>query len=183
MAILGAQAAGAPPDPTPCRSEPSPRRSKESGQPSLPPLTGSGKLCRHSSAGRRHPPRAPRLRGRHAKSLRWGRQSREGEAPTQRLATVNGKPALGGLQPTRLSWDWDKLRQPRHLLFDFLGRQTRPLEDLGVCQATCQLQGSEQDAAPYSSLSLTGCFASITAAANDGSNIYESLMRSRPCAK
>ena len=69
----------------------------------------------------------------------------------------------------RLSWGWEKLRQPRHLLFDFLGRQTRPLKGLGVFQATCQLQGSEQNVTPYSSLSLTSYFTSIATAANNSS--------------
>lgn len=70
------------------------------------------------------------------------------------------------LNQTRLSWGWNKLRQPGHLLFDFLGRQTRPFEDLGVCQ----LQGSEQNLTPYGSLSLTSCFTSITTAANNSSS-------------
>lgn len=66
----------------------------------------------------------------------------------------------------RLSWGWEKLRQPRHL-FDFLGRQARPLKGLGVFQATCQLQGSEQNLTPYRSLSLTSYFTSTATAANN----------------
>lgn len=73
------------------------------------------------------------------------------------------------LTQARPSWGWEELRQPRRLLFDFLGRQTRPLKGLGVFQATCQLQGSEQNLTPYSSLCLTSYFTSIATAAN---NIY-----------